>query len=98
MRFLFKPSANSQPGVFLIPSDVMQKLGEAQAQFEAANDPEVMAEALDMVIKIVVKLYNETTPADMPRGIIVPRWIRYRWYKRGMRRVLEALCADDQVE
>lgn len=98
-RIIFKPSAKpGNNGAFLIPADDLQKLGEAQARFEAANDPQVMAEALDMIIDIVVRHYNTVKPSDLPRGILVPRWLRFRWYKRGIYDVLTVLCADDQVE
>lgn len=95
-RFWFKPSANSRPGVFVIPQDAMDKLTEAQLQHEAVNDPDVMATSLELIIDILVRLYNDVTPADLPKGWLPRSW-RYRWYRQGIYRALEALCADDYV-
>src|SRR5688572_19435149 len=93
MSFVFKPSA--KPGVdgaFIMPASAMEKLGKAQLQHEAVNDPDVMAVALDLIIDIVIRTYNNFKPQHLKRGLLPRRW-RWKMYRHGMYQILKELQA-----
>lgn len=96
-KILFKPSAKpGDTGMFFMSGEAMHKL----ANTHIAND---LASALDILLQRIAQYHNELEPQHLPKpqkwyDYLVPRKIRFYYYRRGIEQVLHELCAEDYIK